>query len=84
MKKWVVLMLVLFAAVCLSASAEEAQAPRADCSLEDGLLVVRIVPDAEDAGVWEAAAMDEDADHSVVLQSSDTSEGRAVFTFAPV
>ena len=83
MKKWVVLMLVLFAAVCLSASAEEAQAPRADCSLEDGLLVVRIVPDAEDAGVWEAAAMDEDADHSVVLQSSDTSEGRAVFTFAP-
>lgn len=83
MKKMVLLLLALFVAVCLSASAEEAQDQRASCSLEDGLLVIRIVPDEGDAGEWAVEMMDEDEDRSVVLQSSDTADGRAVFTFAP-
>ena len=84
MKKLVLLMAVLFSVFCLIASAEEAQVPQAECSLEDGLLVIRVPLDAEDGGAWAAWLSDEDEDRSVDLQSSETADGFTVFTLAPL
>lgn len=85
MKKIMLLiMAMLFAAVCLSAAAEEPQDTRLTCSMEEGVLAVRIALDANDPGTWEVRMYDEDENRSLVLKSAESDESAALFTFAPV
>ncbi len=83
MKKLIILMAVLFAAVCVTASAEEKPDSQVSSSVEEGLLVVRIPLDEEDAGSWDAEMHDLDADRSMTLLSAEVGEDYAVYSFAP-
>ena len=84
MKKiFLVLFVILLAAVCFAASAEEAQIPRMTCSTEDGQLIIRIIRKADDPGTWEADEPEGD-DIVVTLLSSDITDSLATFVYAPV
>ncbi len=70
-------MAVLFSVFCLAASAEEAQVPQAECSLEDGLLVIRVPLDAEDGGAWAACLGEARRHHRVGMIVQNP--GRLIF-----